>query len=159
MQANDEVIRRFFRALMQRNWESLQECYHAKVRFTDEVFDLSGSNAVAMWRMLCAETRDLQIKVDLVSANASTGQARWQMRYVAGQNGRSVRKIIESSFEFRGGQIVRHTDRFDFWKWASQALGASGRLLGWSRLLRKKVRSKATRQLAEFADALGRQRE
>ena len=81
------------------------------------------------------------------------------MRYVAGQNGRSVRKIIESSFEFRGGQIVRHTDRFDFWKWASQALGASGRLLGWSRLLRKKVRSKATRQLAEFADALGRQRE
>ena len=45
---------------------------------------------------------------------------------------------------------ARQRDRFDFWRWARQALGAPGWLLGWSPLLRNKVRATAAKNLARF---------
>ncbi len=30
------------------------------------------------------------------------------------------------TFEFRDGKIYQHTDRFGFWRWSRQALGAAG---------------------------------
>ena len=53
-----------------------------------------------------------------------------------------VHNVIDAAFEFDGnGLIVRHRDRFAFWSWSRQALGAVGWLLGWTPLLRAKVRS------------------
>ena len=61
---------------------------------------------------------------------------------------------IDARFEFRDGLIVRHVDRFDFWRWARQALGAPGWALGWSGWLRAKVRRRAAAGLAAFARGL-----
>ncbi len=58
--------------------------------------------------------------------------------------------MIHAEFRFRDGRILAHVDDFDLWRWSRQALGLPGVLLGWSPLLRSKVRSQAAAQLARF---------
>ena len=61
---------------------------------------------------------------------------------------------IDAEFEFdKTGLITRHRDRFDFWVWSRQALGTPGWLLGWTPLLRNKVRATAAKNLAKFMAA------
>jgi hypothetical protein len=57
---------------------------------------------------------------------------------------------IDAEFVFRDGLIVRHTDTFNFWAWARQALGPAGLLLGWTPMLQKKVRDTARAGLAKY---------
>jgi hypothetical protein len=44
-------------------------------------------------------------------------------------------------------------DKFDFWKWSSQALGPVGFILGWTPMLRKKVQKQARERLAKFMNS------
>ena len=77
--------------------------------------------------------------------------AHWEPTYVFSATGRVVHNIIDAEFEFDdAGLITRHTDRFDFWRWARQALGAPGLLLGWTPLLRARVRTQAAANLKRF---------
>jgi len=65
--------------------------------------------------------------------------------------GRIVHNVIDAQFEFdRFALITRHVDRFDFWRWSRQALGTPGWLLGWTPLLRNKVRAQAAANLAAY---------
>jgi len=54
------------------------------------------------------------------------------------------------SLEFRDGKIVRHTDVFDFHRWARQALGPVGLVLGWTGFLRGKVQAQSAKLLADW---------
>ena len=58
--------------------------------------------------------------------------------------------FIRAEFEFRDGLIRVQRDRFDFWRWSRQALGTPGLLLGWTPMLRNKVREKAQAGLEQF---------
>jgi hypothetical protein len=49
------------------------------------------------------------------------------------------------------GKIVRQVDTFSLWRWTRQALGAQGLLLGWTPIVRNKVRAQAAHSLREFA--------
>ena len=74
-------------------------------------------------------------------------------------DGSAPRVILESvpspnAMEFGpDGLITRHRDRFDFWRWSRQALGPAGWLLGWTPLLRAKVRATAAGNLDRFLAA------
>jgi hypothetical protein len=46
--------------------------------------------------------------------------------------------------------IASHDDYFSFYRWSRQALGVSGLLLGWTPLLKRKVRQQAAAGLAKF---------
>ncbi|MBC7438095.1 MAG: nuclear transport factor 2 family protein, partial [Bdellovibrionales bacterium] len=48
------------------------------------------------------------------------------------------------------GLIATHRDRFDFWAWSRQALGTPGLLLGWTPMLRNKVRTTAASNLKKY---------
>jgi hypothetical protein len=64
-----------------------------------------------------------------------------------------VDNSIDAQFEFGpDGRIVRHRDRFDFWRWSRQALGTPGLLLGWSPMLRSKIRERAGGNLRRFME-------
>jgi hypothetical protein len=151
MQLHTDLIERFYKAFSQRDWATMVSCYHPTVHFTDPVFDLHGRDAGQMWRMLCTNGRDLELSFNRVVADEFKGSAHWEAHYTFSLTGRKVHNIIEASFEFRNGLISRHVDQFDFWRWSRQALGAPGMLLGWSGMLRGKVRATAARNLAEFA--------
>ena len=155
MHPNATLIDRFYAAFARRDAEAMAACYHPEVHFSDEVFDLHGPAAGDMWRMLCANGRDLRVEASGIEADERTGRAHWDARYTFSATGRAVLNRIDARFEFRDGLIVRHVDRFDFWAWSRQALGAPGWLLGWTPLLRANVRARAARSLAAFQKGRG----
>ena len=152
MHPNAQVIERFYAAFARRDWAGMAACYHPEVHFSDEAFDLHGADAGMMWRMLCTNGRDLQLEVSGIAADEREGRAHWDARYTFSATGRKVLNRIDARFEFRDGLIVRHVDRFDFWAWSRQALGAPGWLLGWTPYLRNKVQAQAATNLRRFLE-------
>lgn len=151
MHPNAALIERFYAAFAARDAAGMAACYHPDVVFTDPAFgELRGPRAGAMWAMLVERGKDLQVTWRDVHADDSSGRAHWDARYTFSQTGRRVHNRIDAEFAFRDGLIVRHTDRFDFWAWARQALGPAGLLLGWTPLIRNKVRSTARRGLEKY---------
>ncbi len=62
---------------------------------------------------------------------------------------------VQARFHFEGGLIADHHDDFDFYRWSRQALGPTGLLLGWSPIVRSKVRRMAAGRLAKFSGTPG----
>jgi ketosteroid isomerase-like protein len=153
---NAETIARFYAAFAALDDAAMAECYAPQVRFRDPVFELQGKDAVSsMWSMLCAATRAngrdaWRLEWRDVQAENEHGSAHWEAHYLFSATGRRVHNRIDASMRFHDGLIVEHVDRFDFWAWSRQALGAPGLLLGWTPLLRNKVRAQAATRLALY---------
>jgi ketosteroid isomerase-like protein len=150
MHPNIELLQRFYLAFSRRDHAAMAACYHPQVHFTDEVFDLQGWKAAAMWRMLCERGADLRVEFGNLQADDRGGRAHWEAWYSFSLTRRQVHNAIDAEFEFRDGLIVRHVDRFDFYRWARQALGLPGLLLGWTDKVRGKVRATAASNLEAF---------
>ena len=148
--ANLALLERFYAAFARRDAVTMAACYHANAHFRDPVFELDGEQIGKMWKMLCARGADLRIEHANVRADDATGTADWQAWYSFSATGRAVHNIVHAQFRFADGLIVEHVDAFDFWRWSRQALGPAGALLGWTPLLRKKVRAQAGAALARF---------
>lgn len=156
MHPHETLIRDFYAAFARRDAEAMARCYHDEVFFSDPAFPkLHGEEARDMWRMLVARATDLEIVLEEASADAEGGRARWTARYTFSGTGRKVVNRIDALFAFREGRIVRHFDRFSFWRWSSQALGPLGQLLGWFAPVKWMVRRRAARSLGHFRDKRG----
>ena len=150
--ANLQLIERFYRAFDERDGDAMAACYGPDVHFSDPVFpDLQGAQAGAMWRMLTGGSKDLRVELLEHEADDTRGSAHWRATYTFTQTGHAVVNDVHARFGFANGLIVEHTDTFDFHRWARQALGTSGLLLGWTPLLRNKVRRAAAARLEKFA--------
>ena len=148
-----KTIETLYAAFARLDSDAMAACYAENARFDDAAFSLSGRREIGgMWRMLCeavkAKGRDVW-KLDISAITDAS--AHWEPHYRFSATGRMVHNIIDAQFEFDGtGQIVRHQDSFDFWRWSRQALGTPGLLLGWSPFLRGKVRAQAGANLKKF---------
>jgi hypothetical protein len=130
-------------------------CYAPGATFTDPVFvGLTDGEPQDMWRMLVGRSRDMTVElVEQEADGEEWGRARWIARYTFGQTGRPVVNAVRSEFTFDpAGLIVMQRDEFDFWRWARQALGMTGLLLGWTPVLKHSVRDKARAGLNAFRD-------
>ena len=153
---NNDTIERFYQAFDNGDGATMAACYAPDVHFSDPVFpDLRGNRAGAMWQMLTGTPGDLRIELLEHQADAATGTAHWRAHYIFSETGRPVVNDIQARFRFRDGLIVEHRDEFDFHRWARQALGPLGLLLGWTPIVRSAVRRKAGAQLEKFAGASG----
>jgi ketosteroid isomerase-like protein len=153
MHPHEALVRDFYAAFARHDAEAMARCYHADVFFTDPVFPaLRGQAAGDMWRMLLSRAKDLEVTLDEASADDDGGRAKWTARYTFTKTGRPVVNRIDAMFAFRDGLIVRHYDSFSFWRWASQALGPMGKLLGWSLPIKWKVRKEAARSLERYVE-------
>jgi hypothetical protein len=152
----ERLIERFYAAFSALDDQTMQACYTRDAHFEDEVFTLDGREEIgSMWRMLCEAVRTKgrdawRLDVTGIAADASRGRAHWEPHYRFTATGRMVHNIIDAQFTFRDGLIATHIDRFDFWRWSRQALGPAGVVLGWTPILRNKVRATAARNLAAF---------
>jgi ketosteroid isomerase-like protein len=145
-----DVVRRFYEAFAAKDGEAMAACYADDVVFSDPAFPhLVGDEARDMWRMLTRRAQDFSLEFEV----RGPGRVHWEARYVFSKTGRRVHNVIDATIEVRDGRIVRHTDVFDFHRWARQALGLPGALLGWSSFLQRKVQTEAARSLAEFRRA------
>lgn len=135
------VIARFYTAFARRDWSTMGACYHDKATFSDPVFPhLDAVEARAMWKMLVTSGKDLRVTHAMLSEDAKGGTAEWDAWYTFSKTGRQVHNRISATFTFQDGLILTHREHFDFWRWSRQALGISGSLLGWSPLVKNKVR-------------------
>ncbi len=126
-------------------------CYHDDIVFEDPAFGvLKGERALNMWRMLCANYKDLKIAFSEVEANDSTGKTHWEACYTFSQTGRKVHNVIEAKFVFKDGKIIKHNDSFDLHTWAKQALGFKGLLLGGTFFFKKKLNQQTNNLLSKF---------
>jgi len=146
---NTALIGRLYTAFQQKDHATMAECYHPEAYFRDEAFELTGKEIGAMWHMLCLRGKDMTLEYS-VKDQAGKITAHWEPKYSFSQTGRFVHNIIDAEFEFKDGLIIKHIDRFDFWSWSRQALGAPGLLLGWTPLLRNKVSKMAMGNLRKF---------
>ena len=156
MHDNSQLLNMFYTAFEALDAETMMECYAPDATFADEVFTLNGREEIAdMWRMLCDATRSKgmdawSLEFSGVESDATRGQAHWEPRYRFSATGRMVHNIIDAKFEFRDGLIIAQRDRFNFWRWSRQALGLPGLLLGWTPMLRNKVRAQAAANLNAY---------
>jgi ketosteroid isomerase-like protein len=147
---NAELVTGFYQAFQRRDADAMAACYAPHATFRDPVFDLTGAQVPAMWRMLCERGADLRIEFRGVRADGDSGAAHWEAWYTFSATGRKVHNVIEARFTFAGGRIAAHLDHFDFHRWASQALGLPGTLLGWAPPFRRAVRRKTAAALASW---------
>lgn len=148
---NAQLLETFYAAFQKRDAEAMVSCYHANVWFSDPVFhDLRGPRAGAMWRMLCERATTLQVEYSGISADDTRGRAHWEARYDFSATGRKVHNVIDATFEFADGKIIRHADTFDLWRWSGMALGAKGKLLGWLPPIKNAIHKTAMKGLAAY---------
>ena len=100
-----------------------------------------------MWQMLTSRATDLQVELAERDGDAAQGTAHWIARYTFTQTGRPVANDVRATFRFRDGLIVEHADKFNWWRWARQALGPPGLWLGWTPQLRLRVHRQARASL------------
>jgi hypothetical protein len=107
-----------------------------------------------MWRML-GERSEGNIEVELVAheADETSGTAHWIARYPFTATGRNVVNDVHSRFQFRDGKISSQDDEFDLRRWAAQALGPPGKVLGWVGLLGPVIRRRTRGDLEKYAAA------
>ncbi|HEX3562641.1 MAG TPA: nuclear transport factor 2 family protein [Solirubrobacterales bacterium] len=151
MADNAELIRRLYDALNRHDGEAMAQLYDPDGRFHDAAFgELTGVEAGDMWRMLTGRSEDLKVELAEHEANGDAGTAHWIATYTF-RGGRRVVNDVHAKFRFRDGKIAEHDDSFSFWRWARQALGPSGLVLGLPPM-NLLVRRQARGDLAEFRD-------
>ena len=148
-----QTVERLYAAFSKLDADTMAACYAPDAVFDDEAVSLRGRAQVGgMWAMLCDAVKSKGRDVWKIETRDITEKsAHWEATYRFSATGRMVHNVIDAEFEFdAAGLITRHRDRFDFWRWARQALGAPGLLLGWSPMLRAKVRAQAAKNLDRF---------
>jgi ketosteroid isomerase-like protein len=152
MTANEQVIHQFYTAFQQKNIAEMQAAYAENATFNDPVFSLLDAEQVrAMWQMLLTRSNDLNLSFgDVKEYENNRVTVYWQANYTFTATGRKVRNKVNAQFELADGKIIAHTDAFNFYRWAKQAFGGGGFLLGWTKLFQEKVRQTAMKKLEAF---------
>jgi ketosteroid isomerase-like protein len=149
---NADLITELYSAMNRHDGEAMAGLYDPDGRFHDPAFgELSGAEAQDMWRMLTGRAEDLEVELVEHSAEGEVGTARWIARYTFTRTGRPVVNDVRARFRFAGGRIAEHDDSFSFWRWARQALGPAGLVLGLP-VLSSLVRRRAREDLAKFRE-------
>jgi ketosteroid isomerase-like protein len=153
---HDDLIERFYDAFARGDGAAMAACYAPGIHFRDPAFgDLDGPRAGAMWRMLSGSAKDFRLELLEHGSDHSTGSAHWRAHYTFSQTGRPVVNDVQAAFRFADDLIADHIDSFDFERWAGQALGLRGRLLGGTSFLRASVQRGARARLEQFVASEG----
>jgi len=157
MSVNQQTIDRFYQAFQQKDYAVMQQCYAEDATFSDAVFvSLNARQVKAMWQMLCkSSSDDFKLEYKILSADEDKIIAEWTAWYTFSATGNKVINHITANFTLKNGEIITHTDNFGFYKWAKQALGLSGLLLGWAPFFKHKVQASAAGKLKAYMEKNG----
>lgn len=144
---DQDVVNRYWDALGEGNGAAMAECYADDATFRDPIFDLKGDRIGAMWRGLMDGKNDLIVETSPLTFENGVATGTWTASYTFRATGRMVINRIDSTIVAKGGKIVAHEDQFPFWKWSRMALGPTGVLLGWTPMVKAKVRKMAAKRI------------
>lgn len=145
------LIETFYTAFQNKDAETMISCYHDDIVFCDPAFgELKGNDAKTMWRMLCRNSSDLKIEFSDINASLKKGGVHWEAWYTFSRTGKKVHNIVDATFDFEDSKIIKHTDVFNLHKWASQAMGWKGKLLGGTSFFKNKLHKQTNKLLKDF---------
>ena len=150
MNSNADTIKLFYESFQNLNAESMVSHYGKDVIFSDPAFgQLIGERASNMWKMLLSSQKGKQFEVvpSNIIATDTGGTAHWQATYIFSQTGRKVVNEVDAHFKIVNGKIVAHTASFNLHKWARQAMGIKGMLLGGTNFFKKKLQAQTNKML------------
>jgi ketosteroid isomerase-like protein len=149
----DGIVHRFYDSFKKLDAESMVACYHQNVVFSDPAFGtLKGEAVKNMWRMLIASQKgkDFQVYFDQIQQNEDSASAHWEAKYTFSKTGRKVHNVIEARFKLQNGLIIEHHDEFNLHRWARQALGFTGLLLGGTHFFKNKLQKQTCDLLTQY---------
>ncbi|WP_047546020.1 nuclear transport factor 2 family protein [Psychroserpens sp. Hel_I_66] len=151
------TIINFYQAFSNLDAETMISNYHDDVVFEDPAFGvLKGEHAKNMWRMLCETQKGKNFIIDYseIDFENGIGSAKWEARYVFSKTNRPVHNKVRAHFEFRDDKIIKHTDFFNLHKWAKQAFGMKGLLLGGTSFFKNKLNAQTNILLLNYEDGI-----
>ena len=154
MQANEEVIARFYSAFQKLDYKTMNDCYSEDIVFNDPVFGiLRGDEAKCMWEMLCRNAKDFSLTFSNIQPiDEEYATCNWAATYTFSKTGNKVVNKIKAFMKFRDGKIIEHSDAFRLSTWIGQALGWKGKLFGWMGWMKRKVQKGARKNLVTFIE-------
>jgi len=151
-----QLVETFYKAFKNLDSETMVSCYHDDIKFKDPAFGiLKGERAKNMWRMLCDSQKGKNFVVEASNIVSSDDKvtAHWEVHYTFSRTGRKIHNIIDAEFEFKDGKIINHIDNFNLHKWAKQAMGFKGLLLGGTNFFKNKLQSQTNYLLSKFENS------
>ena len=132
----------------------MNSCYSDDIVFNDPVFGLlRGDEARMMWEMLCKNAKDFSLTFSNIRLlDEEYANCDWVASYTFSKTGRKVVNRIRAYMKLKDGKIIEHSDAFRLSKWAAQALGFKGALLGWTGFMKRKIRQNARKSLIRFIE-------
>lgn len=155
MDINETLINKFYTAFQQKDYAAMNSCYSQDIVFYDPAFELlKGDEVRYMWEMLCKNAKDFSLTYgNIQKLDDEYYTCDWVATYTFAKTGRRVINRIRANMRFANGQIIEHSDAFSLHKWSSQALGFSGKLLGWNSFFQRKIKNGARKSLLKFIQA------
>jgi hypothetical protein len=134
----------------------MNACYSDEATFSDPIFSgLTARETKAMWEMLCSSAKDFSLTYEIADAGESHAVVNWIARYSFGPTDRQVENKVSTQMEIKAGKIIRQADSFSFPRWARQALGPVGLILGALPFFKRKVQSNAHARLTKYLKTFG----
>lgn len=154
MSTNTAVIATFYSAFQKLDHAMMNSCYSDDIVFNDPVFGLlEGNEAKYMWEMLCTNAKEFSLTFsDIEELDEEYATCKWVATYTYSKTGRKVVNNIKAYMRLKDGKIIEHSDAFKLSKWAAQALGLKGVLLGWTGFMKKKIQNSARKSLINFIE-------
>ena len=154
MEANKQVIEKFYTAFQKLDYQTMNSCYSDDIVFSDPAFGLlRGEEAKAMWEMLCKNAKDFSLTFSNIQLlDEEYANCNWVATYTFSKTGRKVVNNIKAFMLLKDGKIIEHSDAFKLSKWAAQALGWKGALLGWTGFMKRKIQNNARKNLIAFIE-------
>ena len=149
---NEELIHRFYQAFQKLDYKTMQGCYRIDAVFSDPVFGLLQSGEPqAMWEMLCTRATGFYLTYgNIKMIDNEYASCEWKATYLFSASKRPVVNNITAHIRIVDGKITEHTDQFNLYRWAKQAFGVTGYLLGWTSWMQNKIRHNARTSLHNF---------
>lgn len=144
-----DSIRRFYAAFAEKDSAMMNSCYSNHVIFSDPAFGvLENEEVFAMWEMLTKNAKEFSLKFEEPEDRGEGyWTCRWQASYLFSKTGKRVTNRVKAYMKLENGLITEHSDAFSFHRWAAQAFGFTGWLLGWTGFFKRAVKKKARKQL------------
>lgn len=154
MPSNKDIVANFYSAFQRLDYRAMNACYVDDIVFSDPVFGLlRGDEVRYMWEMLCRNANEFSLQFsNIKELDEEYTTCEWVASYTFSKTGKRVVNRIKTYMRFRDGKIIEHSDAFRLSKWAAQALGWKGKLLGWSNFFKRKIQRNAQQSLIKFIE-------
>lgn len=152
MDANTQVISKFYSAFQKLDYKGMNDCYSDDIIFSDPVFMILKEDEVkAMWEMLCKNAKDFSLEFsNIQSVDEEYYTCNWTASYIFSKTGNRVVNNIKAYMRLRDGKIIEHSDAFRLSKWIAQAFGWKGVWFGWTGFMKRAVQKNARKNLQKF---------